>query len=1250
MSFTLTHEEYLHVLGGPASPSNGGVDAATPPNAAAAVASKMAEGRAIAQQLGLDPDVFGLNEETLKKIGMSPGPTSQPIAPPATITPAQRSDQSLPRLTAEQLDQTPTLRFPTTQHQPNILDNLQALAQNFHDRPLDVLTSIPRGIWSDITGGLDAIGGLAIGLQDSAALHDHMRSLALRLKDNPNDTETRNLLASFTDQAKKADAENRAYGMNLGKAALLFVPMVRPFRLAAAGLEATGAVSAADAITTELAKKSVAGIGMRLADRVIPGAGIGGAYGYFSSNGDWEKSAQGAVTMGAIFGAGPIFSNAAGAALTAAGKSVGTIPAILETLPGATTVKRAFLEGPVGRIWDRGFAGAQSIMRRTGVQKLADEMDLYRRESAMLAGSLDARLEDYVRGIPADDHGAIVSLIQRRTTPANILAKYGEDAGRPIIRAAAGLDRDWRNVGSLAKAWGIPVYNPAADEYYNFVLKDGFFPHILPNPEKYATDEVLRKSSIDAIGRNLKMGEAQATKWLDDWIERAKVGNDSEARSGIVSEPTLDARLVDLPGYSLDLPNVGKLYNSKMARTIAAHRRFGRWRSDLAAPLPNDAAAAEAVGQPLVLEPNGAPRLSGPTPTAPRPGDLYAAGETVGIQTPEGFKSGTIKSITPGGGATFGPSYEVAVGKTVHNVRETDIMSFRPGTAIPETAAERRTRLGVSGPAPVTAAVAKGPVVAAPQPVYKPTGLPGGPAKAVPMPGAGQTLLGTIFKTVAHVVPPEEVHDVAVKVADAVTKGKLDDAVLADGRLAGVTDELHAITGQDLLTGGLPYMKRSQLSFMGFGEAPPAGAQFPVVKRGAAEELFPSVFKAIKDANASAVHQEIMNKAAKEMLGYQLSQTPFEQAVTKASEKIIFPIETVTKLSLGAISQLSQVLTGVVRTQYRGSFENFIKAMADDPEAVRFAMQAGTIGGQAIREAQAVIAGTGNETQKFLKWTFFSQMDNKARIFGAIQGAAHAQFQAQELYDLWRGGGNASKMAAIESRLVRLGIDPRDIVAQRGMLSEDQRLLAGQSVAYDVNFWGDALSLPRFFRSPVGRVITQFKSFSFQQTQMVRDHVLMPWIKYGDYGPALRFATLIPLGGEAIADLKNFLRGRDRTDKVGQRVIENIAYGGGFGLAFDAMQQASRGMQGTASLVQGPAITDGESLASGLLQVFEGKPRLAAEMAVRMAPGLVASGGGLPIPLVAGAAALAPGAAELLFPAGAKTATGQQEQREQKGQ
>jgi hypothetical protein len=365
-------------------------------------------------------------------------------------------------------------------------------------------------------------------------------------------------------------------------------------------------------------------------------------------------------------------------------------------------------------------------------------------------------------------------------------------------------------------------------------------------------------------------------------------------------------------------------------------------------------------------------------------------------------------------------------------------------------------------------------------------------------------------------------------------------------------------------------------------------------------------------------------------------------------------MEVVTKLALGAIAQPSQMMTAVVRTGWKGAFRDLVALLEGNPEAWDFAARAGATLRGVVRESQRSL--TSQETS-FLDKVLFTKFDVASRAYGAIRGASFADFVAKDLvkYNRQLGqlrmgnqigarlqktlGGEKflmKKVAGLEAKFKGLGIDPGEVVAQGGALTNEQLLIAANRVSHEVNFWGDALSLPVFYRSAYGKYLTQFKSFGFQQTKLMKDHMVKPFMKWvegkpgGDPGPLTRFAILMPGGGEAISDLKALARAKERPDNVIERFAENIANAGGFGLMADGIRATDFGVSGVLGLMVGPTGGDVGKFGAAVGELRKGKPgkmgRFAVEYGVPAATSKVLPGAA---PLTA---MMTPAIANVLFP------------------
>ena len=108
--------------------------------------------------------------------------------------------------------------------------------------------------------------------------------------------------------------------------------------------------------------------------------------------------------------------------------------------------------------------------------------------------------------------------------------------------------------------------------------------------------------------------------------------------------------------------------------------------------------------------------------------------------------------------------------------------------------------------------------------------------------------------------------------------------------------------------------------------------------------------------------------------------------------------------------------------------------------------------------------------------------------------------------------------------LQSLGIDPSTI--KNGRLSKEQMLSAAYEMTRKTQFKVDPLDVPTAWKTPAGKLVTQFQSFSFMQTKFIRDEILKEAAK-GNLAPLVRFIPLAIAGSYAANYVRNLATGRD---------------------------------------------------------------------------------------------------------------------------
>lgn len=330
--------------------------------------------------------------------------------------------------------------------------------------------------------------------------------------------------------------------------------------------------------------------------------------------------------------------------------------------------------------------------------------------------------------------------------------------------------------------------------------------------------------------------------------------------------------------------------------------------------------------------------------------------------------------------------------------------------------------------------------------------------------------------------------------------------------------------------------------------------------------------------------------------------------------------EAATKLGQAVIANSSQTaLTAVV-----AGVKNTARAVkaAMTKEGQEFALKSGATLSSTLHDFMREAVGAGGRSlgeragETVLKATGFLAVEKANRAIAANAGRFYAQDAFEKILS------NPKSRSAINNSVMlrRMGVD-LDAALKRGELSETDLLKAGQSIVQRTQFKTDPTELPLFWSSPAGKIVTQFKSFAFRSGKLLKDDVLKPAREYlltggrrGSLGPITRAATILPLAGEAVEDLRAAIRGKRRPDDVLTRIAEDYAAVGTLGLFMDTWRAASFGKGGVLGLIAGPAVSDVAEAGTGVMQAVQGKPRTLSRFAARNVPVVGSSLAGVAFP------------------------------------
>jgi hypothetical protein len=321
---------------------------------------------------------------------------------------------------------------------------------------------------------------------------------------------------------------------------------------------------------------------------------------------------------------------------------------------------------------------------------------------------------------------------------------------------------------------------------------------------------------------------------------------------------------------------------------------------------------------------------------------------------------------------------------------------------------------------------------------------------------------------------------------------------------------------------------------------------------------------------------------------------PARDNVWTAGLTVLRNYEAATKLGRAVIPNLSQSAQTAVVTGMKNTARALKAAATKEGEA--FARRSGVALDQSIREFMHEVSGMAEgpaqrAADKVLRYTGFTWVERMNRIVAANAGKffAHETFGALQK----ASGGKAKRL---EVTLKKLGVDV-DAALKRGALSETDELKAAQSIVNRTQFKADVLELPLFWTSPEGRVLTQFKGFSYKAGQLIKNEVIKE-IGRGNAAPAARALLILPAAGYAVRKTQNALRPNARTDDEG--IAEYIGAVGALGLFADIFRKSALS---SLEFVSGPTLSDlgRATLAAGSIAKY-GDFQPAAKFGARQVP------------------------------------------------
>lgn len=330
-------------------------------------------------------------------------------------------------------------------------------------------------------------------------------------------------------------------------------------------------------------------------------------------------------------------------------------------------------------------------------------------------------------------------------------------------------------------------------------------------------------------------------------------------------------------------------------------------------------------------------------------------------------------------------------------------------------------------------------------------------------------------------------------------------------------------------------------------------------------------------------------------------------------------LQIASKLAFSVIPNASQSANTLIANGFRNTFRGFLDGTSQiaRTKARRDRLILHTLGTtdglwEAMRNSIVTSPRTRSErlAMRLLRATGFTAVERFNRGLGAMAGK---QTILRTLYKAARGDIRGRHLDVARRQMGELGINLDQFVrGARPIVQRNPRIRMNQfedliddvlgkseirggvpirfgalerameAATRQTQFLPDATRRPLWWRTPEGRIITQFKTFAFNQGRFIRDAVLNEAGR-GNLGPLARMASVYPVAGEAVATTTDLARLRNRREEGFDRLMDDIFAVGGLGIASDAIRASQFGRGALLELAAGPTVTDAFTIATAIL-------------------------------------------------------------------
>jgi hypothetical protein len=232
-----------------------------------------------------------------------------------------------------------------------------------------------------------------------------------------------------------------------------------------------------------------------------------------------------------------------------------------------------------------------------------------------------------------------------------------------------------------------------------------------------------------------------------------------------------------------------------------------------------------------------------------------------------------------------------------------------------------------------------------------------------------------------------------------------------------------------------------------------------------------------------------------------------------------------------------------------------------------------------------------NEPTKFLRGVGYMKVEEANRVAATALGNWQLRKWHSDLQRLVSTGkGQSTQALKLYKDLKGFGV--------KNPLAEEIPVRDLQYATYkfnrEINFAGETINLPQHWKTPLGKLLTKFKSFSFYQARFLKRHVLDEAFLHGNINPLIMYLSAAGVAGGGVGAIRDTISLKDV--KQDREAIEALVYGisraGGFGLFVDTLRDVGERGSGLVDTIAGPTLGDIErgyvSLTSGQIdKIFD---------------------------------------------------------------